>query len=270
MYRGEEEAAKLIYKTCVYVRHDFRDSDVYDRFRALELTGDDKIMLQELSAKLSKIFDGKELDFPIIAHSASGKSSLLASLYSRLVSLKTENRDNRAIIRDVKAWLNRTFANSDQVSMAFSHLLERLGQAITQRKKYERTAKLFKLMNGSLLFGQYIVGAALGTSFLKLSLSAELVGILGTFVVISAAARQKYHPESVAADAETRAFMLEALVNDVEDSLMEISCSGLDAPDAASRLNSISHEISSALKQLKRGIRIPATRPYHRKPKTQE
>jgi hypothetical protein len=155
--------------------------------------------------------------------------------------------------------LRLVFSNSDAVYMAFSHLLNRLGNAINEQKKYERTAKLFKLMNGSLLFGQYIVGAALGTSFLKLSFSSQLVGFLGTFVVVSAAARQKYRPESVASDAETRSALLAGVINDVQDNLVKIGCAGVDAPDTADRLNAITHDLSTVLARLKMGIKVPSS-----------
>ena len=90
---------------------------------------------------------------------------------------------------------------------------------LEQQGKIERWSRR---ANGSLQFGQYIIGGVLATSLVQASLSPGIVSLLGVLVLVSSLVHQHYRPDLRLYGAKRRTVQLKALIRDVEDALYEI------------------------------------------------
>src|SRR5438067_5525827 len=61
----------------------------------------------------------------------------------------------------------------------------RLREAKLELKRQESIARWNGRADGSLVFGQYIIGGVLASSFIQQSLSPQLIGVLGVLVLLS-------------------------------------------------------------------------------------
>ena len=115
----------------------------------------------------------------------SGFAIIVAALVSvgarQFVSLK---------VGGLEIDLDRTFEATQDLEKD-----SRLNEARELLGRQESSAKWNRRANGSLTFGQYILGGVLATSFVQVSLSAQGVSLLGVLVLISSLVHQTYRPD---------------------------------------------------------------------------
>lgn len=88
------------------------------------------------------------------------------------------------------------------------------------RRALERQRELattHRIAGSLLIFGQFVVGGLLASSFLQDKLSKEMIGGLGLVVLASSLIRQHYRPEIQYIGACQRAAKLKALIREAED-----------------------------------------------------
>ncbi len=98
----------------------------------------------------------------------------------------------------------------------------RLNEARELLQRQESSAKWNSRAAGSLVFGQYVVGGVLATSFVQQSLSTQVVGLLGVLVLISSLIHQTYRPDVQSRGARERVMRLRKLIRSVEDILFSV------------------------------------------------
>lgn len=99
------------------------------------------------------------------------------------------------------------------------HLKTRISEVTTSIKKYGREATIHKWSNNSLVFGQYVVGIALTSSFLQETLTPTWIGILGLIVLITTATHQRYRPDLKKRNSIAKVALLRSTIRKVEDEL---------------------------------------------------
>lgn len=98
----------------------------------------------------------------------------------------------------------------------------RLIEARELLRRQESNATWNSRAAASLVFGQYVVGGVLATSFIQESLSSKAVGLLGVLVLISSLIHQNYRPDVQSRGARERALRLRKLIRHAEDALYSI------------------------------------------------
>jgi hypothetical protein len=130
---------------------------------------------------------------------------------------------------------------------ATSQVLIRLAEARTVKLTQERSARWSRWASNSLVFGQYVIGGAMATSFVQKTLSPTIIGVFGVLVVVASLVKQHYHPETNAQSALQRTSQLDTLIRQSEDRLVVIETkmqSGDDPALILELLEGISAEIS--------------------------
>ncbi len=102
------------------------------------------------------------------------------------------------------------------------HIDKRLREASDKLTESERYVSFNQRANNMMIFGQYIVGGVLASSFLQESLSPSIVGALGLIVLISSTAQQHYKPSQRVVAGKKRCSVLKAIIREVEDDLEEL------------------------------------------------
>lgn len=100
-----------------------------------------------------------------------------------------------------------------------NHLNTRMNEVASAIKRYNSEARIQNFSNGSLVFGQYVVGIALTSSFLQESLTPTWIGILGLIVLLTTVVHQKYRPDLKARVATLKANLLKTTIRKVQDDL---------------------------------------------------
>jgi len=95
----------------------------------------------------------------------------------------------------------------------------RIDEAVREMSRQERANRWNRWISGVLTTGQYLVGAALASSFIQTALSAYYVGILGLVVLFSQVIQQRFRPDLRAIGAKERATILRQLIRNAEDHL---------------------------------------------------
>jgi hypothetical protein len=106
----------------------------------------------------------------------------------------------------------------------------RLSDARKVLQRQESIAKRNGWADGLLVFGQYVIGGVLASSFVQQSLSLHVIGVLGVLVLLSSVIRQSYRPDLQARDARNRIVSIRALIRRVEDDLYAIESKQVGAP----------------------------------------
>ena len=106
----------------------------------------------------------------------------------------------------------------------------RLIEARELLRKQEACSTWNARANGSLTFGQYVVGGVLATSFVQETLSNQTIGLLGVLVLISSLIHQTYRPDLQSRGARERVTRLRRLIRRAEDDLFTISSEIESAP----------------------------------------
>jgi len=95
----------------------------------------------------------------------------------------------------------------------------RLTDIRVELEMQEVLAKWNSKADGLLIFGQYIIGGVLASSFIQQSLSANFIGLLGVLVLFSSLVRQKFRSDIKAEAAKAKVKLLKQLIREIEDDL---------------------------------------------------
>lgn len=109
-----------------------------------------------------------------------------------------------------------------RVDEARKHVFVRINDASVARTRSRVTAAGAKWASNLLISGQYVVGAALTTSFIQKELSPNLIGLFGVIVVVSSAVKQHYRPEVTAQIAFEQVNEFDKLIRQSEDRVVVI------------------------------------------------
>jgi len=120
----------------------------------------------------------------------------------------------------------------------------RLNEARYALKRQELSASLNKWSSNSLVFGQYVVGGVLASSFIQSALSKEMVGLLGVLVLVSSLIHQKFRPDVQYRNAKERASLLRNLIRMTEDDIYDVRTSRPGAKTVHAIREVVSTELS--------------------------
>lgn len=93
----------------------------------------------------------------------------------------------------------------------------RLPEAKNALDRQQSLATRYRFADATLIFGQYIIGGVLASSFIQQSLNPQIIGLMGVLVLVSSLIRQRYRPDLQAAGARSRVAILRGLIRDTED-----------------------------------------------------
>ena len=144
-----------------------------------------------------------------------------------------------------------------RLQIAEKHTNRRLSDIRNQQRQQRRLAATYKLASNSLVFGQYVIGGAMTTSFMQKQLSSETVGIFGLLVLISSIIRQHYHPERAAQEASARAAKLKILHREGEDQLAIINSTVSQDHENPTEMLALLTSLSKGLKGIEESSAYP-------------
>lgn len=99
----------------------------------------------------------------------------------------------------------------------------RLDDLINIQKRFKSSARISGFSYNSLIFGQYIIGALLASSFIQQTFSPNLIGVLGVLVLLSSAIQQRFRPDVIAAHAKMQTVKANRLIRRIEDELFLVT-----------------------------------------------
>ena len=97
-------------------------------------------------------------------------------------------------------------------------------------QRNESVARWAGRSNGSLIFGQVVIGGVLATSFVQSQLSQSIVSLLGVLVLVSSLIHQQFRPDLKNRGARRRVAKLTHLLREAEDGVFEIQQGSPNAP----------------------------------------
>ena len=95
----------------------------------------------------------------------------------------------------------------------------RLNEVRDELERQDNIAKWNSRADGLLIFGQYIIGGVLASSFVQQSLSGSTIGFLGILVLFSSLVRQRFRSDIRAQNGRRRIRQLRQLIRETEDDL---------------------------------------------------
>lgn len=137
-----------------------------------------------------------------------------------------------------------------RVDIARKQVYVRIGDAQSARSKLRRTAIGANWSSNLLTIGQYVVGAALTTSFIQKELAPNLIGIFGVIVVISSAFKQHYRPEVAAQVASEQMAELDNLIRQSEDGIVVIDTKADPTADDPEQLLELLERITAEIARI--------------------
>ncbi len=143
---------------------------------------------------------------------------------------------------------------------AKSQVLVRINDARTSRADQFFSSRRGRWASNSLIFGQYVIGAAMATSFTRETLSPKIISIFGLLVVLSTVVKQHYHPEINAQIASQKVDQLEALIRQSEDRLVIIETTMTDDSDDPAAILELLEKISAELTKISSTTKAPGSR----------
>ena len=105
---------------------------------------------------------------------------------------------------------------------------------------------LYRYASASLVFGQFVVGGLLASSFIAKSLNETIIGILGLLVLASSLVNQHFRPDLLHKVAAQKVHRLRTLKRWTEDQLYEVT----RAPLNEDRLLEIRRKVTATLEQI--------------------
>ncbi len=90
-----------------------------------------------------------------------------------------------------------------------------ISDAKSLQVEQKKLARRFSIASNMLIFGQYIVGGVLASSFVQQWMSSQIVGMFGVIVLLASLIKQHYRPEAAAQLASQRAARLQVLIREV-------------------------------------------------------
>lgn len=107
----------------------------------------------------------------------------------------------------------------------------RLGELRRLQERFQSQSRRNSLSHNSLVFGQYIVGALLASSFIQQTLDGQLIGLLGVLVLLSSAIQQRFRPDVLAAQARLRAVYASQMIRKIENGVFQVQAKSPKAPN---------------------------------------
>ena len=156
----------------------------------------------------------------VVAAVVAALSTLIATLVSAYATFLREKSKSS----DEKATSTANLAvQSDEVKTLEQkmreHLKTRINEAMLSVQRYNRESAIQKLSNNFLVFGQYVVGVALTSSFLQANLTPTWTGVLGLIVLITTAMHQRYRPDIKKRVSDAKVALLRTTIRNVQDEL---------------------------------------------------
>ncbi|HEY3973905.1 MAG TPA: hypothetical protein VGM18_12945 [Candidatus Sulfotelmatobacter sp.] len=148
-----------------------------------------------------------------------------------------------------KAWKTRDSATESH-SVARGHVVIRLNDAKTAMAQEESSAKVSRILSGSLTFAQVVIGGVLASSFVQEALPPKTVGIFGVLVLIASLVKQQYRPDVDAEQAQQKSSKLQALIRSSEDELATIDARSAKGEDRTDALIDLRNQISRGITQI--------------------
>ena len=97
---------------------------------------------------------------------------------------------------------------------------QRISEVQALERKYTKIRKRYGRAAFLLSFTQYVIGAAIASSFAQQTFAPQMIGTLGLLVLLATAVQQRYRPDSKSQKAEQRVMSLRRLARHAEDSLL--------------------------------------------------
>ena len=120
----------------------------------------------------------------------------------------------------------------------------RIVEAARELARQEWANRVNRFASGVLTAGQYLVAAALASSFIQTALPPYWVGVLGLIVLFSQVIQQRYRPDLRAIGAKERVNILRRLIRDAEDQLYASENKRDGAPSLYDIRTMVSHGIA--------------------------
>jgi hypothetical protein len=133
----------------------------------------------------------------------------------------------------------------------------RLNDARTERDRLKKWSTVNRVSSNSLIFGQYVIGGVMATSFIQKSLSPEIIGIFGVIVFTSSVIKQHYRPEVIAETSSRKASQLDALIRQSEDQLVIIQSKQQIDNDDPTIMNELLERVSGEYSKITYGDPMP-------------
>ena len=137
-----------------------------------------------------------------------------------------------------------TLPKAPPVSPIRTHLQARFSEARAALDTQQRRARLYSWASTLLIFGQYIVGAALASSFVQETVSRTVVGSLGLVVLLASAIQQRFRPDAATRSAKRRILQMRRALRTAEDDVVALNSGDAGAPSAREILEVLSKGIS--------------------------
>jgi hypothetical protein len=156
----------------------------------------------------------------ILAATVASLSTVIAgliSVYATWLKEKLKTSDEKAISKSSSAIQDNNSKTPEQKMQ--EHLKLRISEAMSLVQRYNLEATTNKWSNNFLVFGQYIVGVALTSSFLQANLTPTWIGVLGLIVLVTTAVHQRYRPDIKKRVAEAKVALLRSTIRNVQDEL---------------------------------------------------
>ena len=114
-------------------------------------------------------------------------------------------------------WLKKLW--STRLNVGDPLVESRVVEALKQRERNRVIAKWFGIMNGLLIFSQFVIGGLLASSFVQETVPAKVVGSFGLLVLFATLLHKHYRPDLVARGAQRRALALQLVIHRAENDL---------------------------------------------------
>jgi hypothetical protein len=179
-----------------------------------------------------------KMDFELVGLAVAAVStlmSLLASVFKDVIL-----QDSNKLVSSILKTLGKATTKEPPDE---SHVMKRLSQTRDAYKREKRNARISGWASGLLVFGQYVVGVVLTSSFISETFSPQLIGLLGLVVLISTTLHQRYRPDLSARIAKAKACWLLTAVHKAEDSLEFIKQGLPNAPKEENIIKMLSRHL---------------------------
>jgi hypothetical protein len=163
-------------------------------------------LLQNLSHLISNLVNNASVIGVVLGALTTLASAISAALAGKQVFAETTTKE----------------AQTEEETPEERHARMRLDEAKYALQRQESIARRNQWASSLLVFGQYIIGGALASSFIQDSLSKPIVGTLGVLVLLSSLILQRYRPDLKVRGARERIVKLRSLVREVQDEMIAL------------------------------------------------
>jgi hypothetical protein len=141
-------------------------------------------------------------------------------------------------------------AQHENVDKAMRHLLNRLKQANTLRKRNLIQAEVYSWSARLLTFSQYIVGGVLTLSFVKQTFSPGITGTFGVIVFVASGLNQRFNPAANAEISSQKSEQLEFLIRESEDKIVALETTTDFSDDDPKHILDLDKKVSAEITKI--------------------